>query len=336
MVRKLVLASLAPVRPAPPRPSRVLVFGTGAMACAMGARLARFGHAAVTLAGSWTAALTAIASHGIVIDEASGVWSAKVHVAPLAGPFGPADFVLVLVKSHRTAALARAAARALLPSSLIVTLQNGLGNREALEAAAGPGTVAVGVASVAATILGPGEVQVVPGRIILGAPASPSAAAAASLPRFVELLAASRIEAEVSPEIERILWARLAVQCAINPLSALTGRAYGNLLETPEPCETLLRAAREVGAVATARLIDLGGDPATLAVEAAEGSPAARSTMQYDLERGALTEVDAQSGAIVEEGQRLGVATPVNEYLWRRVREKEGRPVSLSKAPGRS
>lgn len=329
-----MLASLAPVRPAPPRPSRVLVFGTGAMACAMGARLARFGHAAVTLAGSWTAALRAIASHGIVIDEASGVWSAKVHVAPLAGPFGPADFVLVLVKGHRTAALARTAARALLPSSLIVTLQNGLGNREALEAAAGPGTVAVGVASVAATILGPGEVRVVPGRIILGAPAS--AAAAAALPRFVELLAASRIEAEVSPEIERILWARLAVQCAINPLSALTGRAYGNLLETPEPCETLLRAAREVGAVATARGIDVGGDPATLAVEAAEGSPAARSTMQYDLERGALTEVDAQCGAIVEEGRRLGIATPVNEYLWRRVREKEGRPVSLSKPPGRS
>jgi 2-dehydropantoate 2-reductase len=305
------------------------------MACAVGARLARFGHAAVTLAGSWTAALAAIASHGIVVDEASGVWSARVHVAPLTGPFGPADFVLVLAKSHRTAALARTAARVLLPSSLIVTLQNGLGNREALEAAAGPGTVAVGVSSFTATLLGPGEVRVVPGRVILGTPAA-DASAAAALPRFVALLAASRMEAEISPEIERILWARLAVQCAINPLSALTGRAYGTLLETPEPCETLLRAAREVGAVAAARGIDLGGDPATLAVEAAESAPSARSTMQYDLERGALTEVDAQSGAMVEEGQRLGVATPVNEYLWRRVREKEGRPVSLPKLPGRS
>jgi 2-dehydropantoate 2-reductase len=332
----VVLASLAAVRTVSPRPPRVLIFGTGALACAMGARLARFGHAAVTLAGSWSAALTAIASHGIVVDEASGVWSAKVHVAPPDGPFGPADIVLVLVKSHRTAAVARTAARALLPSSLVVTLQNGLGNREALEAAAGPGTVSVGVSSLAATILGPGEVRVVPGRIILGAPASASPAVAASLPRLLELLAASRIEAEISPEIERILWARLAVQCAINPLSALTGRAIGNLLETPEPCETLLRAAREVGAVATARGIDLGGDPATLAVEAAESSPAARSTMQHDLERGALTEVDAQSGAIVEEGRRRGVATPANEYLWRRVREREGRPVLLSRLPGRS
>ena len=298
-----------------PRPPRILILGTGAMACALGSRLARYGRAAVTLAGTWIAAMDAIASRGIVVDEPTGVWSARVRVAPLEGPLGPADVVLVLVKSPRTPDVVHTAARSLLPGSLVVTLQTGLGNRELLAEACGPEQVAVGVASLTATLLGPGEVRVAPGRIILGGP--PGVA------RFAELMAASHLDAEVSPGIERVLWARLAVTCALNPLSALTGRTHGKLLETPEPCETLLKAAREVGALAQVKGIDLGGDPAILAVEAAESTPASRSGMSHDLERGARTEVDAQNGAVVLEGRRFGVPTPVNEYLWERVREKE-------------
>ena len=286
------------------------------MACALGARLARYGRAAVTLAGTWTAALEAIASRGIVVDEPGGVWSATVSVAPLAGPLGAADVVLVLVKSPRTTDVAHAAARSLLPGSLVVSLQTGLGNRELLEEACGPDQVAVGVASLTATLLGPGDVRVAPGRIILGGPAP-------GVARFAELMAASRLDAEVSVGIERVLWARLAVTCALN-LSALTGRTHGTLLETPEPCETLLKAAREVGALAQVKGIDLGGDPAILAVEAAESAAATRAGMSHDLERGARTEVDAQNGAVVLEGRRFGVPTPVNEYLWERIREKEG------------
>ena len=288
------------------------------MACAVGARLARFGRASVTLTGTWPAALEAIGSRGIVVDEPGGIWTAKVGVSPLSGPFGPADVVVLLVKSHRTAAVARAAARLLLPESLLVTLQDGLGNRELLEAAGAEARVATGVAFLTATTLAPGEVSLVPGRVILGDQAP-------GVDRFADLLVQSRLEAEVSPEIDRILWAKMAVTCSVQPLSALTGRTSGALLETPEPCETLLKAAREVGAVALAKGIDVGGDPATLAVEAAESMATTFPPMTRDLDRGAMTEVDAQNGAVVLEGRRLGIPTPVNEYLWQRVREKEGR-----------
>jgi len=311
-----MVASRVVVTASIPRPPRVLILGTGAMACALGARLSRFGRAAVTLAGTWTAALEAIASRGILVDETGGPWSATVRVAPLAGPFGPADFVLVLVKSPRTTDVAHIAARSLLPASLVVTLQTGLGNREELEQACGKDQVTVGVASLTATLLGPGEVRVVPGRIILGG-------SAPAVSRFAALVAASRLDAEVSPRIEPIVWARLAVTCALNPLSALTGRTHATLLETPEPCDTLLKAAREVGALAQEKGIDLGGDPAILAVEAAESMGASRSGMSHDLERGARTEVDAQNGAVVLEARRYGVPSPVNETLWQRIRDKE-------------
>src|SRR5215472_2040761 len=137
---------------------RVHVLGTGAMACALGACLARSGRALVTLVGTWPEALEEIGLHGVRVEEPSGSWSARVGAAPLLGPLGPADFVLVLVKSHRTEMVAPVAARCLLPRGWAVTLQNGLGNREILEEVA-PGRVAQGVTVMGATLLGPGRVR---------------------------------------------------------------------------------------------------------------------------------------------------------------------------------
>jgi len=306
-----------------PRGPRVTVLGTGALACAIGAHLARFGRAYVTLAGTWPAALQEIATRGVAVDDASGVWSARVHASPLSGPLGPADLVVVAVKSHQTESIARTAARCLLPASLLVTFQNGAGNRETLEAASGEGRVAQGLSFLGASLRGPGEVRVTPGRLVLGH----DPWTAPGMARAVELLRESRLETEVSADFDRLAWSRMAVACAIEPLSALTSRAYGALLETPEPCETLFRAAREAGAVAAAKGIEFPNDAASLAVEAAERSPGTRSPMFHDLARGALTEIDALCGAVVREGEKLGMPTPVNEYLWQQVREKEGRPL---------
>ncbi len=305
-----------------PRP-RLLILGTGAMACALGARLARSGRASVTLSGTWGDALEAIAQHGIRVEESGETWTASVEARPLAGPHDPADFVLVLVKSPRTQAVAPIAARLLAASGLLLTLQNGLGNRETLEAAAGPERVGIGVLTMGATLLGPGRVRVFPGRVVLAAkPVTRERIAA-----LAQLLRDTGVETEESPAIDQVLWRKLVVNCAINALSALGGCPNGGLLALPEPRGTLRRAAREVGAVAVAKGIALEADPGALALEVAEATAGNRSSMLRDIERGALTEIDALNGAVVCEARALGVPTPVNEDLWRRVREREGRPL---------
>jgi 2-dehydropantoate 2-reductase len=91
-------------------------------------------------------------------------------------------------------------------------------------------------------------------------------------------------------------------------------------------------AAREVGDVAAASGIDLRADPAELAFEVAAATAGNRSSMLQDLDRGAPTEIDAMCGAVVREGRRLGMATRVNERLWRAVREREGRPLPAAAA----
>ena len=324
----------------------ILILGTGAMAKRFGAQLAGGadldGPLRVTLSGGWREAVEAIDREGIRVEATGSSWCVSVRALPReALPTAAFELVLVLVKSHQTASVAADAARALAPGGLILTLQNGVGNREQLAAASGVARVTAGVSSAGATGLGPNRVRFGgPGLTVLGevpgrAPdaalpdaARPDAARSdAAYPSVAEVanrLRAAGLATEVSDDIERLLWRKLAINCAINPLTALAGIPNGALLEDPSLRERMRDAAREVAAVAAARGSDLGLDAAALAEDVARQTAANRSSMLQDLDRGAETEIEAICGAVLREGRRLGVPTPVNAALRRAILARSG------------
>ena len=289
---------------------RVTIFGTGAMGCLVGARLARSGTA-VTLVGTWREALAAVERDGIRLEDGSGAWAARVATVRLPDLVAPCPTVLVLAKSYQTRAIAPHVARAVSPGGVVVSLQNGLGNRDELAACIAHARVAVGVVTAGASVLAPGRVSGHPGSVTLEAGSPPSAALAA----LAERLRAAGFETELTSDVERLVWRKLVVNCAINPLSVLRGTPNGALLERAEDRDQLALAAREVAAVARARGIELDGDPAEMVFEVARLTAGNRSSMLQDVERGAPTELAALNGAVIREGRRLGVPTPVNEEL---------------------
>lgn len=318
-------------------PLRVLILGTGALAKLFGYRLAaaRAGDAplaAVTLGGDWAEAVTAIAAGGIVLEEADGsVGRATVNAlmrddleAALArqdGLGGAFDLVLVLVKSRQTAAVAPLAAAAVSARGRIVSLQNGLGNRERLQAAAGdPERVLAGVTAVGATGLGPDRVRVGGGGATqLGLARGPGFGAAA----IARLFTRAGLPCSVSRDVEAFLWRKLAVNCAINPLSALAGLPNGALLSDARLRALAVAAAREAADVAAALDIHLGADAAELVADVARRTAANRSSMLQDLDRGVPTEIDAICGAVADRAAALGLSAPVNAWLLAAVRRLE-------------
>jgi 2-dehydropantoate 2-reductase len=291
---------------------RIRILGTGALASLVGARLARAG-VRVLLVGSWREGLEAISRRGIQVEEDGSSWSTPVRAAPLIWTPEEADVVLVLVKSPQTREVAPFAARALGPGGFVVTLQNGLGNAAILATHARE--VVQGVTTLGATLLAPGRIRAEKGSLLL-APSRGSEALAATLRE-------AAFDAQVSPEIDTAVWRKLAVNCAINPLSAVLGLPNGALLDSPSAREQLFEAAREVGRVAEARGTPLGTDAASLAEEAARRTSGNRSSMLQDMDRRAPTEIDALNGALVREGERLHIPTPVNVALMRAVRARE-------------
>jgi len=299
------------------RPGLVII-GTGAMACLFGARLARL--ADVTLLGSWPRGLEALRREGIRLRDRAG--ERVVPVRALGGPAGvKSRLALVLVKSHQTRRAAAWAAEVLTPEGVAVTLQNGLGNLQQLAEATGTHRAALGVTMQGATLLGPGHVSHGgDGPTALGC-------SAATKPRLLELaklLRRAGFQTELTDNLEGLVWGKLVINSAVNPVTALLRVHNGALLHNPDARALLLAAVRE-----TARVAEGAGhslpypDPAEQVIDAIRATSRNHSSMLQDVLRGSPTEIEALNGAVVQAARQIGMDAPVNETLLRLVRALE-------------
>ena len=299
-------------------PNSILILGTGALGSLFAARLVRAG-AGVTMLGSWAAALEALARDGVCLVREDG----SEDCFPVQAISDPAhcpgsEIALVLVKSWQTARAAEQLKECLAPDGVALTLQNGHGNREVLAAALGRDRVALGTTTAGATLEGPGRVR-------QGGEGVTTIERHPRLGPLADLLRAAGFEVAETDSADGLVWSKLVINAAINPLTALLEVPNGVLLEREETRDLMAALAQETAAVAAALGIELVfDDPAASAETVARRTAANRSSMYQDVLRGAPTEIDAICGAIVREGQRLGVATPVNETVWRLVRAKVG------------
>ncbi|MFZ5814781.1 MAG: ketopantoate reductase family protein [Bacillota bacterium] len=248
-----------------------------------------------------------------------------VAVERVTNPQEPVDLLIVLVKAYATAGAMRWAAGAVGPQTIVLTLQNGLGNAEVLAAAVGPERVLVGTTAQGATLLEPGLVRNGGHGPTLIAPWLSQGPAAELAPHVSRLLSRAGFPSGVTPDAGVLLWSKLVVNAAINPLTALYGIPNGMLLERQELRRLMEAAAREAGGVAAALGIGLKEDPAERAVAVARATAVNRSSMLQDLERGRRTEIEAINGALVERALAIGLSVPVNETLTLLVREAERR-----------
>lgn len=295
------------------RPMRLLICGAGAMGSLFGALLTLAGQE-VWLLSHWQAHIRRVRREGLRLHPLNG----PPRIVPLQIlsyeeplPDGM-DVIFVSVKSHQTRAAVNHAARALAADGVVITMQNGIGNREVLAEVVGEDRAMVGVTSHGATLLRLGEVRHAgAGPTHLSAHPDPDAAA-----RIAAMLGAAGVETTVEREIEAVIWRKLLVNCGINALTALLGVPNGVLADEPH-AETLLReSVQEAAAVAHALGIDLGeGAPVERALAVARATSSNISSMLSDVRRRVPTEIDVINGAVVREGARVGVPTPVNRAL---------------------
>jgi len=295
----------------------MLIVGTGALACLFAARFSAAGQP-VCMLGSWPEGLQALRRYGVRVRRADGGLSA--YPVRVAGPNGPPPgsnegepFALVLVKAWQTGEAARRLAPFLAAGGLAVTLQNGLGNLEILAEALGAGRAAAGTTTSGATLEAPGVVR----------PAGEGAVALETNPRLDPLadqLAAAGFAVRRHTRIDGLLWGKLVINAAINPLTAVLGVPNGALLERPGARSLMADLAQETAAIAAARGVSLPfADPAAAVEEVARRTAENLSSMLQDVRRGAPTEIEAICGAVVRAAGEAGLAAPLNGVFLRLV-----------------
>jgi len=289
------------------------IIGTGAMGSLLAAYLAP--QTDVVVLGTWREAVERINARGICVEREGATENARARATDDPRAIQPVDLALVAVKAHQSERAAQWARQILKPHGLALTLQNGLGNFEILAAQVGSDRAAMGVTMQGATLLGPAHVRHA-GR------GSTTLAATAATQRAVERIATLfndvGIATQVTRDVSSLMWSKLVVNSAINALTAIYRQPNGWLAENPEARALMRAAAQETANVATALGVILPyADPAERALQVAIATAANKSSTLQDVLRGAPTELDRINGAVVREGKRLGVPTPVNEKLLR-------------------
>lgn len=292
----------------------ILLVGTGALSTLFAARLSEAGHR-VSMLGTWQDGLQALSENGARITDADGnERSYKVHATNDPDEVKGIKHAIVLVKSWQTKRASDQLKGILAPDGIALTLQNGLGNRERLSRDLGAGRVALGITTTGATLLGPGLVKA-GGEGIISLEQNPA------LAPLEAVLRSSNFNLQIVKDARSLVWGKLVINAAINPLTALLRVPNGELLNHPWARKAMSALARETAQVAEAEHVRLPfEDPIQAAEEVARKTAKNLSSMFQDVRRGAPTEIDAICGAVTKRGEKHGIDTPYNRSCWQLVK----------------
>ncbi|MDR3573878.1 MAG: 2-dehydropantoate 2-reductase [Anaerolineaceae bacterium] len=304
---------------------KIVVVGSGAVGGLLGSFLHKGGED-VTFVDIWEEHVKALQSTGLTIVRETGDEVIPVKATTKIEEAGGADLIIVAVKSYDNDQAARDCQRIVRPDTMVLTVQNGVGNVEAIGAILGHNRIIAGTCAFGCTVLGPGKIRPsATGSLSIG---ELDGSLTARLKDVVDTFVKAGIEMHISQGVDNLIWTKLMVNVGINALTAITMLTNGQLLDYEETISLQDAVVKEGAAVAKAKGIEfMAADILGHVRDIARSTYANKSSMRQDIERGARTEINAINGAIVREGKQLAIPTPVNDTLTKLVQviEKRGK-----------
>lgn len=298
---------------------KVGILGAGAMGSLFGGLLTEGGHD-VWLIDVWAEHVEAMNRDGLRMTHKGSERRVQVTATSDPAEVGPVELLMVWCKTTNTEEALRRAAPVIGGETIICTLQNGLGNVDAVKRAVPSARVVYGVTETGADTDGAGHIELTDGSwdgraaSFLG-PGGPDAEAAAAA------LNAGGLRTEVRDDIDAVIWGKVAMACPMAPLVSVARLRIKHVLGGPGMRELLSQACDEVIAVANASGVPLPPEPTRqhcFDVWEAVGDHV--SSMGQDVLAKRRTEVEGLCGEVVRRGRELGVPTPINDVFARLLR----------------
>ncbi|MBM3249104.1 MAG: 2-dehydropantoate 2-reductase [Candidatus Omnitrophica bacterium] len=291
---------------------KIAIVGPGAMGCLFAAHLSK--KEDVVLIDKNEQRAKFINQNGIKLEGVSGNWQAKVKATTDPAEAENVELIIICVKAYDTKDAVKMIKNIIKEDTLVLTLQNGVGNIEIISEIIGYDKVLGGVTNQGATLLGDGHIrhagkgETVIGRIDGKIPVQ--------LRDIREAFNKTNLETRISRDIKGLLWSKLIINVGINALTAITRLKNGKLIEFEGTRQILRAAVTEAVKIAKRKRIKLIYDDPLAKVEAVcEATSANISSMLQDVLRKKKTEIDFINNAIVREGESLGIPVTINSAL---------------------
>ena len=308
---------------------RIVIFGAGAVGGYLAAQLTRAGRdVAVVARGEQLAAIT---DAGLTLETPDETFTVAVQAADDPAALGPADLVLVTLKTTANPLVPAAIAHLLHDTTRVVFVQNGVFwwygqgfdpgvsfdtarlDPEGRLAHAIPAERAMGL-----VVYSPNEV-VAPGRVLctmrdchfhLGQPVRDAGASEA----VAEALGGAGFRVERPADIRQAMWKKLLLNLSTAPFCTLTRATASGLDDEPGISEVARAMVLEAIRVAAAHgFADLGVDP--VALTRPGGRLAHKPSMLQDLERGRPLELDSMLAIVQDFARSAEIETPTLDIV---------------------
>lgn len=291
---------------------RIAIVGTGALGGWYAALLAEAGHEVHCLARS---DFEAIRAHGLTIRNKGVERLVRVASAtPDPRTIGPCDLVVVTIKSTSNHALSGLVSPLLGPTTIVVTLQNGMGNVEALAKLLPVERIVAGLCFVCINRLAPALIDTtLAGYVRMAAATGPINPAVESV---VATFAAAGVDCQAEASLESVLWKKLCWNIPFNGLSIAGGSITTDLiLADPALNERAYVLMKEVQSAANARGHGFEDTHIKRQFVVTVGMGPYRPSSLIDFIEGRDVEVEGIWGEPLRRGLAGGVKMPETEKL---------------------
>ena len=254
----------------------------------------------------------------------------KISISTSAKKVGVKDVVIIAVKGYHTRSAIESALPMIGDDTIVLSVQNGLGNLEVIAETVGPERVIGGITAHSGMPVRMNEVRYVGGLGPLLVIGPYDGVSRPEFKRMVEQFQAVGLDVHDTDDINSVIWKKLIANVSTNVVAALTGLTGGVAVKHEPSIKIIEALAHELSQVARAKGIDFPelDDPLDFSLKAFASTRDNRVSMLQDVEAGRPTEIGNLNEVIVSEGRRFNIPTPYNDavsWLTRGVEERNRR-----------
>lgn len=293
----------------------VAILGAGAMGCLYGAYLAENKAVRLTLLDHNADRIEAIRKNGLVMLEKNMQKVIRVDAEVSGNDLPSVDFLMLFVKAHQSYEALKRNTSLIGENTVVVSLQNGMGNYLEISKFLPLDRIVIGTSNHNSTIQGYGKFfHAADGATIIGGFTGENTSSPVN--RVKQILSSSNLDVSISTDVKRIIWKKLFVNMAINPLTMLLEVNNGFVVKDQYSLACMKHVVHEGIAVASAdgenfdekEILDLIHK---ICQKTALGS----SSMFQDRIHRHRTEIDFINGAVVRLASQYNIQTPYNTFL---------------------
>ena len=293
---------------------KIAIIGAGGVGGYFGGRLARAGFDVTFLARGEH--LRKIQQNGLRVKSVNGDFVVEnAQATDSLRKIGFADLVILAVKAWQVRDISVELAPVLKKDAIVLPLQNGVVTAEELAENIPAANIIGGLCKIISKVESPGVINhfALDPVVIFGEFGSRGMERSELLKSVFDRAGVNSI---VSDDITAELWKKFIAIC-VSGLLAVTRTNYGELRELKETRQLMTDLIREIYALSQHMKINIEPEFPDKLISLIDTYPReTTSSLTRDVWEGRPSEIEYQNGTVVRLGEKHGVDTPVNRFVY--------------------